>query len=572
MNISALSFNNFKIQNYKKTDKLNKNIQNNYYTSPSKTIMPNSAQMLAFMGGYSLDLDKTYNSLKAYQYPPRIQNDVLIELSKGNPDDKTLYDVHFDKYKKVLDCYSLDDLKNGFPEFSGVESAYDVEADEESFLGKFQSSDLDSFPSYEDLTLQLIKLYWGQGFSLNDLSEYVAQNSEDNRGINLYYTMKNKLHIPLMNPRYANVLKLSNKEYNEKFTTEMSIKRKEANEEKLQKAQGEAVVIPRGELSPAHKQHISEGLKRHYMQNPEKIYEMSERQKAFYEKHPEKKEEMSKIMSLAWGKTEEGRSILKHLNKFIKKYNGSSLSESELSLEEKMDEKKQSALSVFWQKNGWAREKMSIAVKKAINLQAAEKRDLERLSGFKTIKGERVAFNLGATKFVERIKQWGEKQGIDTKNLILLKGVIYLKDEASKDIDENNRYVARGQKLIERYIQKFPNHADLNTVCLHNVLLNLETMLKQETHRLPESLRRDVGKIEVMKYAFNFVCAENNIPTQETRTAKNVNDEITSLQINNAYSYLINQAAIMGCEDLAEFLDKELDAAYDVLKDLPRFQ
>ena len=253
LNVSLNSFsNNFKVSKQN-------NIQKQNYQQKTY-IRPNASQYLAFCGGYSINLAETYKNLYDGQYPVDIKETVEETLKNGNPSDKTLYDIHFEKYKGVSDCYSLDELKEKFPEFKAVLSANDVEATPESFIGKFQNNELELFSNDEDLTLELIKLYWGQGFSLNGLSDYIAETFDDGKRIQLRHTLE-KLNIPMMNRRYALVLKLSNKEYNEKFTSEMSIRLREAKEAKIQKAQGEPVVIPRGELSEAHKERISQGLK-----------------------------------------------------------------------------------------------------------------------------------------------------------------------------------------------------------------------------------------------------------------------------------------------------------------------
>ena len=63
----------------------------------------------------------------------------------------------------------------------------------------------------------MIKLYWGEGFSLSDLRKYAA-------GQDLHYTMK-KLNIPFVSRDYGHILKLSDPEYNARLTREMTEKR-----------------------------------------------------------------------------------------------------------------------------------------------------------------------------------------------------------------------------------------------------------------------------------------------------------------------------------------------------------
>ena len=397
MKISAINLNSYRSINNKNNfnkKELQQIKQNqNYYT-------PTTAQYLAFMGGDSINLSATYSNLKDEQYPNKnIKTAIEQVLATGNPEEKTLYDVHFEKYKEILDCFSLDELKEKYPEFKNVISAYDVIANPDSFIGKFQEDELELFPFDEDLTLQLIKLYWGKGFSLNDLAKHTAQENEDGKGTNLYYAMNNKLNIPLMNRRYASILKLSNKEYNEKFTAELAIKLIEANEARQQRAEGEAVIIPRGPLSELHKQHISEGLKRHYKENPDAIYALSQRQKKFYEDNPEEAKKMSEIMLYAWNQTTEGKSLAKHISKFMKKINGPTFTNEELANFTTIDKTKNVALKAFWERNGWAKKQLSIAMQKAYKLKEEKTKELEHLKLY--IVGQGNAENMLRNKINE---------------------------------------------------------------------------------------------------------------------------------------------------------------------------
>lgn len=310
---------------------------------------------LSFLGGKSLDLNHVYNTFLSEEYPPEIQQLVEDELKNSNLSQKTLYDIHNKKYSKILDYYSLEDLKENFPEFKNVLKSTQVEVNPDSFIGKYQNNELSLFTQDEDLSLQLIKLYWGQGYSLNDLSKYIQENMP-NETSNLYHTFK-KLNIPTMTKRYGQVLKLSNRKYNEAFSEQMSIKRKEAQEERRQKADGEPVVIPRGPLSEAHKKHISEALKEYYKNSPERIYELTQRQKEYYKEHPEQIEILTEALEYAWNSTQEGRSIKKHLSKALKKVG--QISDKELELKQEMKPEVKEAFSRFmqqpWVKTSWSK-------------------------------------------------------------------------------------------------------------------------------------------------------------------------------------------------------------------------
>lgn len=567
MNIQTLLLNSFKTSNIRKNNKNEKKFENYASIVQQKHIMPSSSLMLAFMGGYSLNINQVFENISEKQFPPDIKEMLAKEVNSKSNTDKTLYDVHFEKYKDILDCYSLDELKEKYPEFQDVISVYDIDAKEGSFVDKFLNNKSEVFANNEDLTLQLIKLYWGQGFSLTDLSDYVAKNSQDGKGINLYYLMKEKLNIPFMNSRYAQILKLSNKEYNEQFTSQMSIKLREAKEAKEQMAQGEAVIIPRGELSQSHKKHISDSLKAYYLKNPEKIYDMSIRQKRFFEENPEKREEMSEIMSIAWNRTDEGQSVLKYLRKFIKKYNNSSIIDTELLLKEKLDDNKKTALVVFWQKNPWAKEKMSVAVKTGAEIYKKEKVELETLAKFHTIKGEKIVFNLAPTQIIKNIKKWAQEMGYDTEHCMFLLGIAFGDDDNSLKAElENNSFLIKSKKLSDKYGKNNMKQADLLASCLHHTLMKFEKMLKEENMKLPNCIKKDKANIEFLKNTYNFACIVYGIPTIEDLRTKNINSEYSIQQISNVYSVIMDAALKINCEELGEFMDKELDKSYEELQ------
>ena len=95
-------------------------------------------------------------------------------------------------------------------------------------------------------------------------------------------------------------MKLSDPEYNERLTKEMTEKRLASLDRKAQENDGEPVFIKRGPLSEEHKKHISEGLIKYYQQNPEAIYNLSERQRKFYEENPDRARILSRVTTKAW--------------------------------------------------------------------------------------------------------------------------------------------------------------------------------------------------------------------------------------------------------------------------------
>ena len=322
--------------------------------------LPSTQQYLAFTGGYSLDLSQTVKQLDKLAeknsdiYPPHIREWISMALVEGSK--KTLIGVHKDYFSSLKDCFSLDKIKKSFSEFEDVIPATDVQAREGSFIDKFQKGELEFFDSDEDLSTQLIKLYWGEGFSLNDLKRYAG-------GIDLYYVM-NKLHIPTASRDYGHYLKFSDPQYNERLTAEMTAKRLDALDRRTQMREGEPVYIPskkRGPLSEEHKKHISEGQIRYWQEHPERIYEFSERQKDFYRENPERKEDFSRVLKRAWSIFGADH-IKKAMSKFFKSKNVE-MFDLENPLE--MTGHQSKTLKEFWEQNEWAKKSFSKNMKHA---------------------------------------------------------------------------------------------------------------------------------------------------------------------------------------------------------------
>lgn len=355
-----------------------------------------------FEGGYSLNLAETIQNLDKLAakqsdiYPKNIREWAEMILEEGNKEKDTLISIHKKLYKNIKSCFSLDDLKAKFPdEFENVKSITEVDYREGSLLDDIANGRLEYFNQEEEPALQIIKLYWGEGFSLNDLTEYTG-------GKNLNYVM-NKLNIPKVNKHYGQVLKLSDPEYNERLTREMAQKRWETLDRKAQLNEGESVYIKRGPLSAEHRQHISEGLIKSYQENPERLFAMSERKKQFYIDNPEEREILHRVMIKAWYNP-SAENIKKALSKFMKRFGVKNFSIEELTTPEQISGEKSKLMRRFWSENNWARKSFS--------------KNMEY--GWKKVKEEQNMFyNIDLTPelFKTRFYAWCEKQGIDTSDI-----------------------------------------------------------------------------------------------------------------------------------------------------------
>lgn len=337
---------------------------NRYQTKPqqNQTLpqyegkLPTTQQYLAFTGGASLNLTQTVKQLDRLAernpktYPPHIREWLELALEEGSKAKETLITVHKKYFSSLKNCFTIDEIKAKFPEFQDVVPASSIKSQEGSFLDKFQKGELEYFDNDEDLSVQLIKLYWGEGFSLTDLKRYAG-------GTDLYHTMK-RLGIPRVSPDYGHYLKFSDPQYNERLTIEMTEKRLQALDRRAQIKEGEPVHIPRGPLSEQHKQRISEGLNRYHQENPEAVYQMSERRKEFYRQNPERAEELSRVLKKAWGIT-SGQNIRNAMSRFFKSKKIPMFDpENPVS----MTKEQSRTMGEFWGANPWAKKSWSKAM------------------------------------------------------------------------------------------------------------------------------------------------------------------------------------------------------------------
>ncbi len=320
---------------------------------------------IAFTGGKSMNLADTKRQLDKYNaYPSEgLREEINETLEKGNPDKKLLLDIHREYYSDLKDCKELSDVTI-YDEFKDVLSDSDkrVSYQKGSFIDKVKHGEIKGFDPDTDVSLQLLQLYWGEGFSLTALQKEYGQNIDG---------VLDKLQIPKVNRVYGQYLKLSDKDYNDKFSAFMSQRAKEIEHKKSsakvenksaestqEAASKTRISSPGRPMSEEHKQAIREGIKRGSIENPEKIAELTSSKKEFFEKNPEESERFSQVLLRAWS-YKEADSIKKSMSKFMKK-NYVKNSEDLIN-----DTRSNVSLKDFWDKNNWARKRFSLCMKKS---------------------------------------------------------------------------------------------------------------------------------------------------------------------------------------------------------------
>ncbi len=431
-----------------------------------------------FTGGYSLNLADTITNLDKLAakysdvYPKNVREWAGMILEEGNKGKETLISIHKKLYQSIKDCFSLDELKAKFPEFKDVKPSASIEAKEGSLFDDLQKGNLEYFTPDEDLSLQIIKLYWGEGFSLNDLKAYTG-------GKDLNYVM-NRLNIPKVNRHYGHILKFSDPEYNERLTKQMTLKRMETMDRKAQKLEGEPVHIKRGPLSAEHRQHISEGLSKYYQENPERIFAMSERQKKFYEDNPEQSAILHRVMVKAWS-VFGADNIKKAMANFMKKNGIKDFKTDELDYPNKLSQQKSALMKKFWANNEWAKKSFSK------NMTYAWKKVKEEQNMFYKI-------DLTPELFKKRFFIWCEKEGIDTADLSFDNFKYYPHKPELNELDSS-----KISQYTPKYIdscpgdesQKIANSYQMTLIKFGHILKDVEkTNASSDTKDLAKLLRR----------------------------------------------------------------------------------
>ena len=529
MKINPIGFNyGVNSQNIK-----NKVQKNNIEQNKIENLPPVSASyMLAFTGGKSLNLEQTVKQIEQFgSFPPDIKEEAEQIIKEGNPDNKTLIDVHKEKYEGLNYLDNLDDIKELYPEFEGVLPDSAVEIREGSFIDDVKKGKIPYFDKNQDVAVQLLQMYWGEGFSLNDLKTQFAGKS-----INSVFE---KLNIPKTDRTYGYYLKFSDKEYNERFTSKMSERLKGQHREKIARKDG--VYIPRGPLTPEHKANISKGLIKHYTEHPEKALEMSERQKRFYEEHPEEKIKFSEVMLRAWGKR-EAAPIKKALSRFLKR----PLTDEELSNIFAQDKETKAKMQAFWDKNKWAKDKFSNLMKKSW----ARQKELDEMG---LIYEPFYTANLIPKKMQEKI---GRIMAPNNKNFAniptsLIPDLRELTDNPNLITPAGSIEMKETGKIIDNYFDANPSEQD---VLADTLDMGFAIAIKE----LAEEKVKNMDKHPAF--------AEMTVYWQDTAVQKWKQHTPTGIdELTKIYSTLMNICVANNDLASAKKIDKSIESAYDLV-------
>ena len=407
------------------------------------------AYALSFSGGYSLDLEQTAKEFRKHEekhgynsVPQRVKDELDIVLSEGNEKKLTLIDVHKKVYGEILSATTLDEIREKFPEFTQIKSTQDVSLINNPIVRDAKAGKSKIFVPDEDIALQLMKLYWAQGFSLKDISidAYPKANIA---------TLMEKLNIPRLTPHYGHVLKFSDVEYNKRFSEEMSLR-----QEEIASQRSGAPVVPR-KMSEEQKKKISDALINYYSEHPEKIQAMTQRQKDFYSQNPEEAVFFKFVMLKTWNMSAM-EVVRRKMSEYLKqqahnKKNANSNDEC-LFLDEKSNVMKE-----FWDKNPYLKKKFSKSM-----LHAYEKMKVdERYKVMRNV----LDFPAFPRGIKDEIEGYAKKKGIKLRDYDMSLGIRCAEYELQKKTKEF--------KLIFDYFDEKPEMFRLYRVTIADQVCEL---------------------------------------------------------------------------------------------------
>lgn len=429
--------------------------KNEYNQIPSFS----SNYYLSFKGGDSLNLGQTMRNFYEAEIlndeqivPNRIKKAANFVIEAGNPKKLTLVDIHKHVYEDILYCDSLDEVKEKYPEFKDVLSMDEVETRSDSFISDVKNGKCKIFTPDEDLSLQLLKLYWAEAYSLNDLKNYA-------NGQRQLAPVLVKLNIPRVHRQYGQILKLSEPEYNERFVETLKLKQME----NFEKNNGH-IYIPRGVVSAEEGMKICEALIDYYAENPGRIYLQSTRLKEFYKNNHEAASFLKEVLYDAW-RLGSSKNVKSSMQNYFRAKHFVPPSEKELADVKNLGSKKRLILQDFWDNTPTARKHFGKSLKSALN----------RLIKIKRAQKETLVLDNALPaypkKISDKIKQWVELSGYDP-DIVVLNLSLSLSEANQKLMNKS-----MGARLVSEYFNKNPLMSDVYADSLSYAISELKQYL-----------------------------------------------------------------------------------------------
>ena len=225
---------------------------------------------------------------------------------------------------------------------------------------------------------------------------------------------------------------------------------------------------------------------------------MTQRQEEYYKNNPSKLDELKEITSFALYNTSEGRNVTKYFQKFMSKNYG--LSFDKINFID-ISEQYKNELREFWRRNGWAKEKFSIAFSKAREILKTQEKQTATFH-------QCTKFKIYPDKISEKIKLYAQKRNIPTTGIEF--GTLYF-DAKEKEDEELPKEVTLAQNIVDKYFANNQKDANDAVTSILYAFCDLLNEIKYEKARLPKDTRRDKEKMAILFKGANHIIAEHKI-------------------------------------------------------------
>ena len=460
---------------------ISKLAQKNYTTQQnidyqSDSLMYNPKNYISF-AGYSTNLKQSIEELAQAEalnnkkhLPERVKALALTQIKNGNPEDLTLIDIHKQAYSDIMLAENIDDVKEKFPEFNNVKSIYelDFEPQKGSFLREVIDGQNKYFDNAEDLSLQLLKLYWGEGYSLSALADYTKIEQGK-----LYSAMRN-LNIPRVSTLYGSILKRSDKDFSARLAETFALK----YAQRFEQMHGH-IHIPVGPLSQEHKQKISQSLINYYIENPDRAYLQTSRVRDFYNKNIYASEIFTTVLKEAWNLSSSNQ-VKKELQAFFKAKAGQKLSDEQLVQTESLKSSYRLLMQEFWQTHPKAKKDFSRSMKSAW-VHINKRLEAEKNAEFSSV-------SLFPKQIAAAARAHFVNTGRPVEDCILCLVAPH----------GGNAYTApiKGSKTLYNFLLKNPEFDKLLATSLMSTFMHTKDLIKNSKEPLLKDIRNEIFSIE----------------------------------------------------------------------------
>ncbi|MCQ2740192.1 MAG: hypothetical protein MJ237_08220 [bacterium] len=307
------------------------NISNFYYT---QSIYSNNYSPCPSFGAHGKPIDLKYIIKTREKYlPERIANSVKEVLAKDSKNMPSLLELHKETYAPLLNCKTLDEAKQLFPEFQTIDTTYQFQNNCKTFRSL-------NGKSVNEFALDMLKKLWAEVRNKDDIAKDMGLKSRTT----LNWILNNINFVAYTNI-YKILLKSSDKEMNAEIASKSS-----------------AWNLLHSDIIRERNKFAS---KKH--KTPEYRKAQSERLKAYDIEHPERKEKIGAHSRKMWANAPEVKKAIAEYTQscpdyvrvvLFKKMSGKKLTEAQRKIY-------QGYLKGFWNKYPELKKVLSEACAKA---------------------------------------------------------------------------------------------------------------------------------------------------------------------------------------------------------------